>query len=195
MHSLQDRQNQATKQHTENQSPVTPTTRLMVGFYSSIQNNTFNVNTSSLMGSCPLSLRIWISWMRNLHCSQQRSLCCACRNTRVASTAYKCNRIVKLILSSPLFLLCLRACNLKSLWFSGELQAIHWCCFRSRVVGVTSLTRLSPIRTCNDLPYSSHPTDIFLLEKGANFIAAHIIGKQPYIRSEITLQSTTCIMI
>lgn len=43
---------------TENQSPETPTTRLSVGFHFSIQNNTFNVNTSSLMGSCPLSLRI-----------------------------------------------------------------------------------------------------------------------------------------
>lgn len=135
--------NQATKQHAENQSPVTPTSRLPVGFYSSIQNNTFNVNTSSLMGSCPLSLRIWISWIRNLHCSQQRSLCCACRNMRVPSTAYKCNRIVKPILSSPLSLLCLRACNPKSLWFSGELQATQRCCFRSRVFAVTSLTCLT----------------------------------------------------
>lgn len=131
------------------------------------------------MGSCPLSLRIWISWMQNLHCSQQRSLCCACRNTRVASTAYKCNRIVKPIFSSPLFLLCFRACNPKSLCFSGELQAIHWCCFRSRVFGVACLTRLSPIRTYNDLPYSSHPTDIFLLEKGANFLAPILEESNP----------------
>lgn len=121
-YTLQDLQNQAMNQHTQNSSPVTLPTRLMLRFYSSIQNNTFNVNTSSLMGSCPLSLRIWISWMRNLHCSQLRSLCCACRNTRAASAAYKCNRIVKLILSSPLFLLCLRACNPKSLWFSVELK-------------------------------------------------------------------------
>lgn len=115
----QDLQNQVA--HLENQPSHTnhPTD---VRLYYSVQNNTFNVNTSSLMGSCPLSLRIWISWMQNLHCSQLRSLCCACRNKRPASAAYTCKRIVKLILSSPLFPLCLRACNQKSLCFSGDLK-------------------------------------------------------------------------
>jgi len=57
-HSLQDLHNPAVKQHTQTLSPVTPTTRLTLRFHSSVQNNTFNVNTSGLMGSGPLSLRI-----------------------------------------------------------------------------------------------------------------------------------------
>lgn len=110
------------KGSTPSSQPSHTSTRPTLWFYSSIRNNVSNVNTSSLMGSCPLSLRIWISWMQNLHCSQLRSLCCACRNKRPASAAYKCKRIVKLILSSPLFPLCLRACNQKSSWFTGEMK-------------------------------------------------------------------------
>lgn len=51
------------------------------------------------------------------------------------------------------------------------------------VFGVTSLTHVSPIRTYNDL--SSHPIDIFLCEKGANFIAPTFEESSPITRPEI----------